>query len=75
VLEDVGYRVVIQAWERQPGVGVHQPGQHERVRWDSATMIGPDLLLTCGHLFDADPNGWTIPRQNGTTASEPGDVR
>jgi hypothetical protein len=51
------------------------PGNVSGVRWDSATMIGPDLLLTCGHLFDADPNGWTIPRQNGTTASEPGDVR
>lgn len=42
------------------------PGDVNGVRWGSGTMIGPDLMLTCGHLFDADPNGWTVPRQNGT---------
>ena len=43
------------------------PGNVNGVRWGSGTMIGPDLFLTCGHLFDADPNGWVIPRQNGTS--------
>jgi len=42
------------------------PGNVNGVRWGSATMIAADLLLTCGHLFDQDPNGWVIPRQNGT---------
>ena len=42
------------------------PGNVSGVRWGSGTMIGPDLFLTCGHLFDPDPNGWTVPRQNGT---------
>jgi hypothetical protein len=26
-------------------------------------------MLTCGHLFDVDPNGWTVPRQNGTSSA------
>jgi len=43
------------------------PGDVSGVRWGSGTMIGPDLFLACGHLFDQDPNGWTIPRQNGTS--------
>ena len=42
------------------------PGNVSGVRWGSGTMIGPDLFLTCGHLFDTDINGWTVPRQNGT---------
>ena len=29
-------------------------------------MIGDDLFLTCGHLFDDDANGWTLPRDNAT---------
>ena len=29
-------------------------------------MISADLFLTCGHLFDDDANGWTLPRDNGT---------
>lgn len=45
------------------------PGNVNGVRWGSGTMIGADLFLTCGHLFDSDPNGWTIPRQNGTTTA------
>lgn len=42
------------------------PGNVNGVRWGSGTMIGPDLFLTCGHLFDAGINGWNTPRQNGT---------
>lgn len=42
------------------------PGDVNGVRWGTGTMIGPDLFLTCGHLFDQAPNGWTVPRQNGT---------
>ena len=43
------------------------PGDVSGVRWGSGTMIGPDLFLTCGHLFDPNPDDWTIPRQNGTS--------
>lgn len=43
------------------------PGNVSGVRWGTGTMIGPDLFLTCGHLFDTDINGWTVPRQNGTS--------
>ncbi len=42
------------------------PGNVNGARWGSGTMISDDLFLTCGHLFDADSNGWTVPRQNGT---------
>lgn len=62
-------------WNDNLGSVFTNPGNVSGVRWGSATMIGPDLLLTCGHLFDADPNGWTIPRQNGTVnAISPQDV-
>ena len=45
------------------------------VRWGSGTMISANLLLTCGHLFDVDPNGWRVPRQNGTnTAISPQEI-
>jgi V8-like Glu-specific endopeptidase len=51
------------------------PGDVNGVRWGSGTMISANLMLTCGHLFDADPNGWTVPRQNGTsTAISPQEV-
>lgn len=43
------------------------PGNVAGVRWGSGTMISPDLLLTCGHLFDQTGGGWERPRQNGTT--------
>ena len=42
------------------------PGTVSGVRWGSGTMISADLMLTCGHLFDQTPNGWTVPRQNGS---------
>jgi V8-like Glu-specific endopeptidase len=43
------------------------PGNVNGVRWGSGTMIGPDLFLTCGHLFDQTGNGWTRPVANGTS--------
>jgi V8-like Glu-specific endopeptidase len=61
-------RPVVQVqWNDDLATVFNDPGDVTGVRWGSATMIGPDLLLTCGHLFDPAPNGWTIPRQNGTT--------
>jgi V8-like Glu-specific endopeptidase len=43
------------------------PGNVSGVRWGTGTMVGPDLMLTCGHLFDQTGGGWQRPRQNGTT--------
>lgn len=43
------------------------PGNVSGVRWGSGTMIGTDLFLACGHLFDQTGGGWDRPRQNGTT--------
>ena len=45
------------------------PGDVNGARWGSGTMIGPDLFLTCGHLFDQTGNGWTRPRVNGSAAT------
>ena len=56
-------------WNDNLAAAYTNPGDVNGVRWGSGTMIGPDLFLTCGHLFDSDPNGWTIPRQNGSSAA------
>ncbi|GIG21558.1 hypothetical protein Cch01nite_22820 [Cellulomonas chitinilytica] len=56
-------------WNSNLAAVFTNPGDVSGVRWGSGTMIGPDLFLTCGHLFDQDPNGWTIPRQNGTSSA------
>jgi V8-like Glu-specific endopeptidase len=53
-------------WNSNLGSIYTNPGDVNGVRWGSGTMISANLMLTCGHLFDADPNGWTVPRQNGT---------
>ncbi len=44
------------------------PGNVNGARWGSGTMISADIFLTCGHLFDDDANGWSLPRANGTGA-------
>jgi V8-like Glu-specific endopeptidase len=62
-------------WNDNLGTIFTNPGDVNGVRWGSGTMISANLMLTCGHLFDADPNGWTVPRQNGTsTAISPQEV-
>ena len=62
-------------WNDNLGTIYTNPGDVNGVRWGSGTMISADLMLTCGHLFDADPNGWTVPRQNGTsTAISPQEI-
>lgn len=62
-------------WNSNLGAVYTNPGDVNGVRWGSATMIGPDLLLTCGHLFDSAAGGWTVPRQNGTaTAISPTEI-
>lgn len=54
-------------WNNGLGGTYTNPGNVSGVRWGSGTLIAADLVLTCGHLFDQDPNGWTVPRQNGTS--------
>lgn len=53
-------------WNAGLGTTYTNPGDVSGVRWGSGTMISADLMLTCGHLFDQAPDGWTVPRQNGT---------
>lgn len=57
------------AWNDNLATVFTNPGNVNGARWGSGTMISPDLFLSCGHLFDADPNGWTIPRQNGSAVA------
>jgi len=56
-------------WNAGLGSAYTSPGDVAGVRWGSGTLISADLMLTCGHLFDQAPNGWTVPRQNGSTSA------
>jgi V8-like Glu-specific endopeptidase len=53
-------------WNDNLGATFDNPGNVSAVRWGSGTMIGDDLFLTCGRLFDDDANGWMLPRSNTT---------
>ena len=53
-------------WNTGLGGVFTNPGNVDSVRWGSGTLIAPDLVLTCGHLFDQSADGWVLPRQNGS---------
>ncbi|MGN0113418.1 MAG: trypsin-like serine peptidase [Cellulosimicrobium funkei] len=53
-------------WNAGLGGVFTNPGNVDGVRWGSGTLIAPDLVLTCGHLFDQSADGWVLPRQNGS---------
>lgn len=53
-------------WNSGLGGVFTNPGNVDGVRWGSGTLIAPDLVLTCGHLFDQSADGWVLPRQNGS---------
>jgi V8-like Glu-specific endopeptidase len=42
------------------------PGTVNARRWCSGTLISEDLFLTAGHCFAQDPDGWIVPRIDGT---------
>jgi V8-like Glu-specific endopeptidase len=43
-----------------------EPGTVSGERWCSGTLISDDLFLSAGHCFDSNPDGWQVPRINGT---------
>src|SRR5690606_25533205 len=53
-------------WNSGLGGVFTNPGNVDGVRWGSGTLIAPDLVLTCGHLFDQSADGWVLPRQNAS---------
>ena len=51
------------------------PGNVNGARFGTGAMVGPDLFLTCAHLFDGDGGGWVVPRQPGTSvAIQPAEI-
>ncbi|MCA1836711.1 MAG: serine protease, partial [Actinobacteria bacterium] len=54
-------------WNANLGTKYQHPGDVSGVRWGSGTLIGWDLFLTAGHLFDQTGGGWTRPLANGTS--------
>jgi len=47
--------------------GIYEdPGDVAGLRWATGTLISRELFLTAGHVLDAFPNGWRIPRVDGT---------
>lgn len=43
------------------------PGTVNGERWCSGTLISDNLFLSAGHCFDSEPDGWQVPRINGTS--------
>lgn len=50
--------------EQRLGVG-GDAGSVSDIRWCTGTLIADNILLTAGHCFDIDSNGWRTPRKNG----------
>ncbi len=58
-------------WKSNLATLYANPGDVSGVRWGTGTMISDDIMITCGHLFDQNPNGWTVPRIDGTNTPIP----
>lgn len=58
-------------WNTNLGARYANPGNVSGARFGTGAMVGPDLFLTCGHLFDGDGGGWVVPRQPGTSTPIP----
>ena len=56
--------------ERFSGSNDH-PGDLSGIRWGSGALVGPDIFMTAGHLFDTMGGGWLRPKHDGETLSPP----
>jgi V8-like Glu-specific endopeptidase len=54
--------VVQLQWRNDLAARWANPGDVSGVRWCSGTLLRNNMILTAGHCFDLDTNGWTYPR-------------
>jgi V8-like Glu-specific endopeptidase len=66
--------VVNIRWRSDLATRYTNPGNVNGMRWCSGTLIAHNLVLTAGHCFDQDAQGWTWPRtpQNTPISSAQG---
>jgi V8-like Glu-specific endopeptidase len=53
-------------WDRDLADVYDDPGTVSGVRWCTGTLISHNLFLAAAHCFSQRPNGWKVPRINGT---------
>ncbi|HEX6254280.1 MAG TPA: RICIN domain-containing protein [Euzebyales bacterium] len=53
-------------WHRNLATVYDDPGTVSGVRWCTGTLISHNLFLAAAHCFSQNPNGWRVPRINGT---------
>ena len=54
-------------WKSDLAARYTNPGDVNGVRWCTGTLIAADLMLTAGHCFDVNAQGWTWPNVNGSS--------
>jgi hypothetical protein len=53
-------------WQRDLADIYDDPGTVAGVRWCTGTLISHNLFMAAAHCFSQNPNGWKVPRIDGT---------